>query len=722
MYASLQTRPTSTLLGHLETSTDSGSDSVLEYRTLQHPIRSLVYCSSQYSERSTVRIDEYFRHPSDLLSSPACLYSSISRFQESLKSNEPAATPVFNVFTCASTSNCSSETVTGSHEKQHPACSLCFTEPQITCICEVLQQRSDITRLEYFLQTLPQLERVQLLESVLAARATVAFHKGNYSELYNLLESHSFSVEHHSRLQSLWLRAHYAEEEKAKGRVLGAVAKYRIRRKFPLPRTIWDGEETSYCFKEKSRTLLREWYNHNPYPSPRDKRELAETTGLTTTQVSNWFKNRRQRDRAIDFNGSRQGEHRTAGILESNEEQSICYEDVGVDSDMDFDATTLCNSQQPSVVVDTRRNTKPYLNSHSSTDMIPSAEEKTMQFSQIPYNLIRANLGAHDQYSPQVVMNTTTSTLSQATDALHSFEHYLKLQDWHNYGVELQKRFRQGYPDHRETVVVNRNSSRSSSDYSACFHAGDSVSHSTLGYQLSLNERDYSRSCIFEPETSDSRPAVHLQNFNLSAYNRNTFVSVPQTGISELSGCTLPDSRVSETKTPRRGVPNRTQYEPETTTGSENFPCVRSLARLETRNTSSTGESSCGESFTEPENELTMFNTPSLQDECTAESGSASRSDMERSCPPAAEPYALQYKDTTDQTYSDYGTAFPRTSALQDTTMLDHNTRPQADIQLDIIDNERISYDKDPVSGANGSPWIKGKEHNVLPITFPHMT
>ncbi|KAK6635837.1 hypothetical protein RUM44_001091 [Polyplax serrata] len=41
-------------------------------------------------------------------------------------------------------------------------------------------------------------------------------------------------------------------------------------------------------------------YSHNPYPSPREKRELAEATGLTTTQVSNWFKNRRQRDRAAE--------------------------------------------------------------------------------------------------------------------------------------------------------------------------------------------------------------------------------------------------------------------------------------------------------------------------------------------------------------------------------------------------------------------------------------
>ena len=32
-------------------------------------------------------------------------------------------------------------------------------------------------------------------------------------------------------------------------------------------------------------SVLRDWYAHNPYPSPREKRELAEATGLTTTQV-----------------------------------------------------------------------------------------------------------------------------------------------------------------------------------------------------------------------------------------------------------------------------------------------------------------------------------------------------------------------------------------------------------------------------------------------------
>lgn len=175
-----------------------------------------------------------------------------------------------------------------------------FTQEQVACVCEVLQQGGNIDRLARFLWSLPACEHLHKNESVLKAKAVVAFHRGNFKELYKILESNNFSPHSHPKLQALWLKAHYIEAEKLRGRPLGAVGKYRVRRKFPLPRTIWDGEETSYCFKEKSRTVLREWYAHNPYPSPREKRELSEGTGLTTTQVSNWFKNRRQRDRAAE--------------------------------------------------------------------------------------------------------------------------------------------------------------------------------------------------------------------------------------------------------------------------------------------------------------------------------------------------------------------------------------------------------------------------------------
>jgi homeobox protein SIX3/6 len=135
-------------------------------------------------------------------------------------------------------------------------------------------------------------------ESIIRARAIVAFQQGNYRELYTILENFKFTRVSHAKLQAMWMEAHYQEAEKLRGRPLGPVDKYRVRKKFPLPRTIWDGEQKTHCFKERTRGLLREWYLQDPYPNPAKKRELAQATNLTPTQVGNWFKNRRQRDRA----------------------------------------------------------------------------------------------------------------------------------------------------------------------------------------------------------------------------------------------------------------------------------------------------------------------------------------------------------------------------------------------------------------------------------------
>ncbi|CAF4705412.1 unnamed protein product [Rotaria sp. Silwood1] len=147
---------------------------------------------------------------------------------------------------------------------------LILTIDQLACVCEAIQQ---------------------------SARAIILYHQSKFRELYCLLETHTFDIHHHTELQQLWYKGHYMEAQKIRGRPLGAVDKYRIRRKYPLPKSIWDGEETIYCFKEKSRQALKECYKLNRYPTPDEKRLLAKKTGLTLTQVSNWFKNRRQRDR-----------------------------------------------------------------------------------------------------------------------------------------------------------------------------------------------------------------------------------------------------------------------------------------------------------------------------------------------------------------------------------------------------------------------------------------
>ncbi|XP_009989445.1 PREDICTED: homeobox protein SIX4-like, partial [Tauraco erythrolophus] len=131
-----------------------------------------------------------------------------------------------------------------------------------------------LDRLARFLWSLPPSDLLRGNESLMKARALVAFHQGIYAELYSILESHNFDSSNHPLLQELWYKARYTEAERARGRPLGAVDQDTL-----------------------SRNALKELYKQNRYPSPAEKRNLAKITGLSLTQVSNWFKNRRQRDR-----------------------------------------------------------------------------------------------------------------------------------------------------------------------------------------------------------------------------------------------------------------------------------------------------------------------------------------------------------------------------------------------------------------------------------------
>ena len=172
-----------------------------------------------------------------------------------------------------------------------------YTDEQIQCVCDALIQCQNFDTLAKLLWSLPRNEMMNSSDCILKSRAYVALHQGRFRDLYTLLQDHEFDPDLHPTMQQMWHDAHYLEAEKIRGRPLGAVEKYRIRKKYPLPRTIWDGEETVYCFKEKSRQVLKDWYDKNKYPTPQDKRILAKRTELTLVQVSNWFKNRRQRDK-----------------------------------------------------------------------------------------------------------------------------------------------------------------------------------------------------------------------------------------------------------------------------------------------------------------------------------------------------------------------------------------------------------------------------------------
>ncbi|XP_011190820.1 protein Optix [Zeugodacus cucurbitae] len=196
---------------------------------------------------------------------------------------------------------------------------LAFSAAQVEIVCKTLEDSGDIERLARFLWSLPvalpNMHEILNCEAVLRARAVVAYHVGNFRELYAIIENHKFTKASYGKLQAMWLEAHYIEAEKLRGRSLGPVDKYRVRKKFPLPPTIWDGEQKTHCFKERTRSLLREWYLQDPYPNPTKKRELAKATGLNPTQVGNWFKNRRQRDRAAAAKNRIQHNQNNSGLM-----------------------------------------------------------------------------------------------------------------------------------------------------------------------------------------------------------------------------------------------------------------------------------------------------------------------------------------------------------------------------------------------------------------------
>ena len=132
-----------------------------------------------------------------------------------------------------------------------------LNEAKMACICDELLKSNNIKELERFLMflskndikklarvlsLLPESNQLQKNESVLKARAKVAFNVRDFKEVYSILQSNNFSKRNHKALQKLWYDAHY-ESEKVHGQSLFNEGKLRLREKFPLPNTLLDGKK-----------------------------------------------------------------------------------------------------------------------------------------------------------------------------------------------------------------------------------------------------------------------------------------------------------------------------------------------------------------------------------------------------------------------------------------------------------------------------------------------
>ena len=90
--------------------------------------------------------------------------------------------------------------------------------------------------MENFLQMLEATEKntgkmgSKITEAVMRAKAFVAFERGRYRELYNIIETREFAQKYHPQLQDMWYRAHYKEAEGVRGRALGKTIFFSLSR------------------------------------------------------------------------------------------------------------------------------------------------------------------------------------------------------------------------------------------------------------------------------------------------------------------------------------------------------------------------------------------------------------------------------------------------------------------------------------------------------------
>ncbi|XP_036363388.1 uncharacterized protein LOC118765430 [Octopus sinensis] len=126
---------------------------------------------------------------------------------------------------------------------------------------------------------------------------SLRIHEEKFYEAFELIENGTFT--NPERFISLWDKAHYKLKEKEKGFPLTPLLRFRVRKKYPPPKSICpSGKRPSSNLPEHARQTLKQWFNKHadyPYPDEHEKKQLVEQSGLILSQVKTWFANTRRR-------------------------------------------------------------------------------------------------------------------------------------------------------------------------------------------------------------------------------------------------------------------------------------------------------------------------------------------------------------------------------------------------------------------------------------------
>ncbi|XP_070569396.1 homeobox protein SIX2-like [Ptychodera flava] len=108
----------------------------------------------------------------------------------------------------------------------------------------------------------------------------LAMENKDYKKVYELLETYPY--DDGEDLVSLWDKAHYLEKFNRDHKPLTPLIKFRIRQRFPPPRSILPTEQRQVkTLPNYARQILECWYaEHQRYPYPAlEKAELSRRTG-----------------------------------------------------------------------------------------------------------------------------------------------------------------------------------------------------------------------------------------------------------------------------------------------------------------------------------------------------------------------------------------------------------------------------------------------------------
>ena len=127
--------------------------------------------------------------------------------------------------------------------------------------------------------------------------ARCLYQNQRYPEFQQFISTTNFPQSAVQELRDLWLDSVYQNHVNKTQKKLTPMIRYRLRKRHPLPKTIWNGEQTSYNLKQSARDYLIRYYEQNQYPTAVERRIISRDTGMEFKSVSHWFKNRRSRSK-----------------------------------------------------------------------------------------------------------------------------------------------------------------------------------------------------------------------------------------------------------------------------------------------------------------------------------------------------------------------------------------------------------------------------------------